>query len=133
MLKYNITSQLTRYSRKRLIAASEQSKNLQKADKSTFRHSDINKNKEAHTNERKPSSRQTQIFQLQQNSKDSNTRLTSQKLVALRTQTSYVSFRLHSFPRTTTCPRLRGSSMLPSPPPSLEGRGRLSRRIPVAR
>ena len=57
-----ITSQLTRYSRKRLIAASEHSKNLQKADKSTFRHSDINKNKEAHPNERKPSSRQAQNF-----------------------------------------------------------------------
>ena len=37
-----------------------------------------------------------------------------------------------SFPGTTS-PEPRGSSMLPSPPPSLEGRGRLCHRIHVAR
>ena len=51
---------------------------------------------------------------------------------ALRTRTSHVSFPLHAIPGTT-CPGLCGSSMLPSPPPSLEGRGRLCRRIHVVR
>ena len=42
----------------------------------------------------------------------------------LRTRTSHVSFPLHAFPGTA-CPGPCGSSMPPSPPPSLEGRGRL--------
>ena len=51
---------------------------------------------------------------------------------ALRTRTSHVFFPLHAFPGTT-CPRQCGSSMRLSPPPSLERRGRLCRRIQVAR
>ena len=49
MLKFNITSQLTRYERKTTHRNFLALKTLQKADKSTFRHSDVNKNKEAQT------------------------------------------------------------------------------------
>ena len=104
-------------------------KTLRKTDKSTFRPSGINNNKEAQQNEGKPSSCPgTKCSNCNTIRKTQTNRLNSQGLVAqptgsFRTRTSHVSFPVRTFPGTP-CPGSRDSLVPPLPPPRPAGRER---------